>query len=54
MGYNLKIDEKQKNLSLKKDLTQTLVLDINAIQKYLEDTLAEEIINAHLEEERHY
>ena len=41
-----------KILSLKKDLIKLWARPLKrAIQKYLEDNLAEEIINAHLEEE---
>ena len=53
MGYNLKIDETAKEFIAEKGFDTNFGARPlkRAIQKYLEDTLAEEIINAHLEEE---
>ena len=52
MGYNLKIDETAKDFIAEKGFDSNFGARPlkRAIQKYLEDTLAEEIINAHLEE----
>ena len=52
MGYNLKIDEEAKDFIAEKGFDSNFGARPlkRAIQKYLEDALAEEIINAHLEE----
>ena len=52
MGYNLKLDEAAKDFIAEKGFDSNFGARPlkRAIQKYLEDTLAEEIINAHLEE----
>ena len=52
MGYNLKIDEAAKDFIAEKGFDSNFGARPlkRAIQKYLEDALAEEIINAHLEE----
>ena len=52
MGYNLKIDGASKDFIAEKGFDSNFGARPlkRAIQKYLEDALAEEIINAHLEE----
>tara|TARA_Y100001978_G_scaffold15738_1_gene12233 strand:+ start:197 stop:2773 length:2577 start_codon:yes stop_codon:yes gene_type:complete len=52
MGYNLKLDEAAKDFIAEKGFDSNFGARPlkRAIQKYLEDALAEEIINAHLEE----
>ena len=52
MGYNLKLDEAARDFIAEKGFDSNFGARPlkRAIQKYLEDALAEEIINAHLEE----
>ena len=52
MGYKLKLDEAAKDFIAEKGFDSNFGARPlkRAIQKYLEDALAEEIINAHLEE----